>query len=278
MDPRILQRRVAVIRQHGRRRLRVVALVLAVVTVLVVAWMVLHSGLFSARRISVRGEDHTTEAQVLAASGLADHPPLLDIDSGVEEARIEALPWVAKAQVVRHWPDSVAVTVTERTVVAQIPRTHGVALVDDTGRVLAWSTSAQPGLVDLVTSIIPGRPGTTLSAGQSVERSAGRSIDGPAGGPSGLKAQLEVAGRLPPVLIGRVVQVEVTGGDQIDLSMTGGITAVLGPPDELEAKFEALAAVLAGANLAGVGTINVTVPEQPTTIQAVSQGSISKPA
>ena len=47
--------------------------------------------------------------------GLAEHPPLLDVNAGAAAARIEQLPWVRRATVRVSWPDGVHIAVTEET-------------------------------------------------------------------------------------------------------------------------------------------------------------------
>lgn len=259
IDPRIRQRRAAVTRQRGRRRLRLVAVGLGLAVLIGVSAWVLHSSLLAARHVTVRGAQHTAVQAVLSASGLDRHPPLIDIDPPSAVARIEALPWVETAVVARHWPDSVTVTVTERRPVADVTHPGGVAVVDGTGRVLEW-TAALPGLPVLAG---PGRPGRTGAPGTSLPRS--------------YRPGLVVLGGLPATLQRRVADVDVGAGGQVTLGLGGGVSAVLGPADELAAKFEALASVLAGAPPAGPEVIDVTVPDEPTVAPGGTDGAGSSP-
>jgi cell division protein FtsQ len=244
IDPRIRQRRVAVTRQQGRRRLRLLVAAVAVLLAGAVVLAVLHSPLLAARHISVTGDVQTPASQIIRVASLAGHPPLVDISPGGAEARLETLPWVDRAQVSVHWPDSVTVSVTERQPIAALARPTGVALIDATGRVLAWTAAPPPGLLVLTAPVTPGGPGTRLAA--------------PAG------PALEVASSLAPVLRGRVRQITVDGGGQLTLDLGGGLLAVLGPAADLPAKYEALASVLAGADPTGPAVIDVRVPAEPT--------------
>jgi cell division protein FtsQ len=215
-----------------------------VLVVLCVGLLVLHTPLLALRHATVRGAEHSGTEAVLQAAGLLDHPPLIDVDPANVAARVERLPWVAHAVVVRNWPDDVTITVTERAPVGSIARPGGkVAVVDASGRVLAWQDAAPPGLV-LVAPVVPGPPGAVLAGGA--------------------RPALAVAAALPAALAGRVRQVAVGAGGVVTLDLGGGVHATLGRTDELHAKLVALASVLAGAQVSGPAMIDLTVPGEPT--------------
>jgi cell division protein FtsQ len=243
VHPRLWQRRVAVLRDQGHRRLRWVVAGVAVLVAVCVAVVVLHTPLLALRHATVVGAHQTGAPAVLAAAGLDGHPPLIDVDPRSTAAHVEALPWVAQATVVRHWPDSVTITVKERVPLgaAPLPR-GGVAVVDAAGRVLAWQAGAS-GLV-LRTPAVPGHPGTVLA-------------------PSARPA-LEVADELPTTLAGRARQVTVDGRGAVTVDLGGRVTAELGSAQNVRAKLSALATVLAGAPVSGPAVIDVTVPAEPT--------------
>jgi cell division protein FtsQ len=244
VHPRVWQRRVAVLREHAHRRLRWIVAGVGVLMALCVALLVLHTPLLALRNATVRGAQHTGNQAVLQAAGLLNDPPLIDVDPKTVAAHVEALPWVAHAVVVRHWPDSVTITVTERVPLGSIARPGGgVALVDASGRVLAWQAGTSPGLV-LVAPVTPGRPGTVLAR-------------------AALPA-LQAAAALPSSLLGRVVQVRTDAQGMVTLDLGGGVSAVLGPSSALEAKMSSLASVLAGAHVRAPAVINVTIPDEPT--------------
>jgi cell division septal protein FtsQ len=234
---------MAVLRDQGRRRLRWVVGGVVVLVVLCVTLLVLHTPLLALRHATVRGAEHTGPEAVLQAAGLLDHPPLIDIDPKAAAAEVERLPWVAHAVVVRHWPDSVAVIVTERVPLGSVARPGGgVAVVDATGRVLAWQETT-PGLV-LVAPVTPGRPGTVLSGAA--------------------RPALEVASALPSTVAARVQRVTTDARGTVTLDLGGGVSARLGTTSELPAKLVALASVLSEVHLTGPALIDVTVPDEPT--------------
>ncbi len=216
---------------------------MAVLVALCVVLLVLHTPLLALRGATVRGAEHTGTQAVLHAAGLLTNPPLIDVDPKTVAANVEKLPWIAHATVVRHWPDRVTITVTERVPLGFFPRPGGVAVVDHTGRVLAWERGATTGLV-LVAPVTPGRPGTVLAG-------AARPV-------------LRVASALPPSLSARVLEVSADAHGTVRLNLGGGVSAVLGPATEVQAKLTALATVLSGAQVMGPAVIDVTYPDEPT--------------
>ena len=248
VDPRIWKRRVAVMREQGRKRLRIVIGVLAACVIAAGGVAALHSSLFAARHLKVVGAVHTPVAEVLALSGLSSRPPLVDINAAVAVSHIDALPWVKSAAVSEQWPDSVTVVVRERSAIAAVdsgsPATRGWVLVDATGRVLADQRSRPAGMLALTVPVPPGAPGSDLPA-----------ADQPG---------VEIASSLPSMLAVRVRSVDVAALDAVTLGLTGGLTAFIGSPVDLQAKYEALASVLAGAAVHGGDVVDVSVPDEPT--------------
>lgn len=207
-------------------------------------WGLLHSGPFSARVVTVVGAEHTSRAAVVEAAGLAGHPPLIDVDPGRAAAAVARLPWVLRAEVARHWPDGVQVTVVERTPRLVVARpAGGFAEVDVTGRVLATVASPPPGLIELHVPVVPGAPGRALGAGA-----------GPA---------LAVAATLPRAFAAQVSAIEAGAGGQVDLQLAVPATVRLGSTSQLSVKYEAVAALLARGLVHPGDTVDVSVPAAP---------------
>ena len=187
IDPRILERREEVARQRTRRRLKIAAVVGAVVVVVSGVWVTLHSPVLAARHVTVIGAVHTGVAPVVAAVDLSGQP-LVDVNPGQVAARVEALPWVAHATVIRHWPDDVTVTVDERVAAAVVETPgHGAVLVDKHGHVLSDALGVIPGTVVLSAPVTPGPPGSVLGAGAApgLRHAGRRATPSPATGGAG---------------------------------------------------------------------------------------------
>lgn len=253
IDPRLAERRRVVRRRLTRRRRVVLVALGAVVVLAALAWPLAHSRFLSATVVRVVGNDRTTVAAVLDASGLATRPPMIDVNGALAADRIEALPWVLSARLELHWPDGVVVRMTERRAVAVVADgSAGWAELDRTGRVLATVSSPPSGLVHLSTGS-PGPPGTTLGSAA----------------PS-----LTVAAALPVAFKAMVTGVSPSPGDGVDLALSGGIGVVFGTATQLPAKFEDVASLLAGAGLAPGSVIDVSVPDSPVvTTKAPASGS-----
>lgn len=251
IDPRIRQRRAEVERGRGRRRLRLLVVATAVVALIAGAVALLHSPWFSARVVTVTGtHTHTSEVSIVAAAGLARHPALISVDPGATALRVEALPFIATAQVHRRWPDGVEIQVTERMpVVLMAGPGSSWSTLDGYGRTLLVQPGRTPGLPAFVVrtatgSLPPERVGGTL---------AGRASAG-----------LEVSRTLPPAFSAQVGSVIVATDGTVSLALSSGITVLVGTDSDLAAKYEDVAAIIAHASLRGVTTIDVTVPESPT--------------
>jgi cell division protein FtsQ len=92
---------------------------------------------YAVRDIDVRGVANTPRADVLKAAIAGQSGAAFGLDLDAMQARIEALPWVKSATVVRQLPDRLVITVTERTPFALWQRQGKLAVIDASGRVLA---------------------------------------------------------------------------------------------------------------------------------------------
>ncbi len=251
IDPRIRKRRDEIEQGRARRRARRTAGVLGAAALVAGGVALLHTPWFDAQVVTVTGaHPHTPASAIEAAAGLAHHPPLLSIDPGTAAARVESLPFIASAQVRRHWPDGVTIAVTERVPVATMAGPAGSwSELDGRGRTLAVGAARAPGLPVLIvhgpTGPVPPAPtGSTLA---------------PAAGPG-----LAVARTLPAAFAAQVVSVTVAPDGTVDLALDSGLTVQIGTDTDLTAKYEDVAAIIAHAPLQGAHTIDVTVPQSPT--------------
>ncbi len=243
IDPRIRARRVAIKRSAGRRRLRWVIAFLVLVALALVAVAVVFSPLLDVDRITVAGQFRTDPGDIVAAGGVQRGEPLARVDLAAVAHRVEELPWVAEATVVRDWPGTLHYRVTERVPVAAVqgPDATWVA-VDGEGRVLAALDAAPDDLPTVEGSTIGATVGATAPED---ERDAFT-----------LAAAIPTASR---PLVDAVV-LDDRGGLTVRLA-SGGV-ATVGPAEDLEAKGLALASVLAAVDPC-IATLDLTVASAP---------------
>jgi cell division protein FtsQ len=231
---------VAARRAEGRRRLRVLLVVLAVVVAGTAAWVVLASPLLDVDRVIVRGTVHTTPDQVTSAAQLAPGDAMIWIDDGAAASRVEALPWVRSAHVTREWPGTVRITVTERTPAAWVQSPTGPAIVDGAGRVLDRVADAP---VDLPQVVDVAR---VPPVGASISPALGA----------------RVAGRLLGDARTGTRTITVSD-DGVNLSLQSGVEVRLGRPTAVMTKVRAAVAVLGALDGEAVSYVDVAVPANP---------------
>ncbi len=244
VDPRIAERRASVEGERRRRRRRRLLVVLAVVGLVVGAWLVTRSALLDVDSTKVTGSVHQSDDDVLAASGVRVGDQLVDVDEGSVARRVEALPWVDTAKVSVGLDGVVTIAVTERTPVAVVAGADGARfLVDVAGRNLGLATIGidTTGLAPLE-GVDPGEPGETLA------------------GADGALAALAALG---PGARSRVTAVVVGPDGTLQLKLSPAIVVQLGPPTDLTAKAAALTTVLGQVEQRGVTGIDVRVPGDP---------------
>jgi len=256
LDPRFRRRRIEVRRREGRRRLMVIGGILAVAGSAGVGWGALRSPLLDVDRVRVTGAVRTPVAEVLAASGVRPGMALVDVDAETAATTAARLPWVLRVRVIRDWPASVSVQVTEREPVA-VARVgdRSWALIDGDGRVL-----------DSVAEPPPGLP--TVSAGSPVGPSGTR-LD-PAWAPV-----LSVATSAPSQLRGRLSAVVEAEGGGVELRLAPDGVVRFGPPEQVGEKFTAVATVLAQVDTDDLAVLDVRIPRSPVLTRREAAARVS---
>jgi cell division protein FtsQ len=189
---------------------------------------------FRIQQVEVVGRLHTDRQELLAKAGLRKGGAMLDFDPQDVRQRIEALPWVMSAAVERRLPDTVAITLVERTPVAIWQHNEKVTLIDAGGANLGSATN-EPGFEGLP-RIIGG--------------------DAPAHAP-------ELFGLLAkhPEIARRVQFSSWIGSRRWDLRLDNGVDVLL-PEDGVEAALDALADAEASSRLfeRDVAAIDLRLP------------------
>jgi cell division protein FtsQ len=246
LDPRIRARRIAIRRQQGRRRLRVLLVLVGLVALAGLGYAAAQSALLDVGEVRVRGNVRTPGDDVLIASDLHAGDPLLLLDvDGASEA-VDRLPWIRSAKVVRSWNGTVTIRVTEREPVAHMQvEGGGWVLVDADGRQLERDDGFDP-------------------AAAGTLRLTGVSASGVVGTPVSPEAQsvLRLHEALTPPVREAVDSMGLDGSDLV-LELTGGGRVRLGDASDLDAKLVSLETMLARVDLTCLAELDLGVPSAP---------------
>lgn len=92
---------------------------------------------FGVKKITVTGQLHATDAAITAALGAGPETMMLGFDTDAAKSRLEAVPWIRHAQVMRLLPSTLQVVVEERAPFAVWQKNGQTYVVDAEGVVLA---------------------------------------------------------------------------------------------------------------------------------------------
>lgn len=106
----------------------------AVLLAVVVSLALMFVPLFQVAKFKVTGNANTAASDIEAATGITVGTPLVRANTHQAAQNVAQLPWVAKVNVERAFPDTVHVTVEERQAVLFAERGDGPHLFDATGR------------------------------------------------------------------------------------------------------------------------------------------------
>lgn len=206
-------------RAPGRWRKAVIGLA-ALALAAAAAWVLLGSSLLAIRRVEVTGNHLVSTSEVLSAAGLRPGTPLARLNTGAVTSRIEQITQVLSARVTRSWPDTVIISIRERTPALAVASGDRFELVDGAGVVVRWSALRPAGLPLL-------RSAPAILRGSAAIRSAATVLAG-----------------LPGQLRSRIEWVLAPAADAVTLRLRGGITVLWGTPSRPAAKAAELAILL----------------------------------
>ena len=108
------------------------------------AWALLGSSLLVVRHEQVTGNRLVPVAKVLAAAGIRRGTPLASVNTTAAARRVEQIAQVRSARVTRSFPDTVVISVRERTPSLAVRAAGGYALTDGSGVTIRWSARKRP--------------------------------------------------------------------------------------------------------------------------------------
>lgn len=176
------------------------------------AWALLASSLLSVRHEEVTGNGQIPAAEILAAAGIRPGTPLVSVNTGAIARRVERIDQVLSATVSRAWPDTIVISVRQRTPVLAMARLRQFALIDPSGVTVRLSRHRPVGM-----PLLAGAPGRLR-------------------GNKDVAAAAAVLRELPARLRQLVVSVAAPSPQEVTLHLRGGITVVWGGASHSQAK------------------------------------------
>jgi cell division protein FtsQ len=206
-----------------------------VLGVVVAAYLLATSTYFEVREIEVVGLERVGATELTMAAGIVPGANLFSINPARVQSRLEALPQVKRAQVIRELPNRVTLVIEERVPFA-LAQAGGLVWVDEDGAVL----EDQPRPVSQPLPLISGLSAEELTPGRRTPSDRLRAAL------VLLRLILRIGGRLPSELS----EVDVTRPDAPLLFTLEGIEVRLGSEgwEERLGRLEGLLAQLKNQN------------------------------
>jgi len=236
------------LRRRKRRSLVVLARVYALFLVLVVvllgaaAYAFVTSPSLRAKHVSVAPTAHVTATEIRAAAAIDPETNVWLLNTGAVARRIERIPYVDRAAVVRAFPATVRLDVSERRDWACVAAGSARAAVDTSARVLHAGCSPS---LPLLRS-----PHSVLRAGSSISDRVGQQL---------MRDQARLAATIAPHVLG------FDRFGSLEGALTSGVVVRFGSDRDLEAKAALVGPILdtAGAHAHRVRSVDLRAPATP---------------
>lgn len=183
-------------------------------------WALFGSRLLVVRHVEVTGTALVPAAQIRAAAAVRPGIPLVDVNTGAIARRVEQIDAVASAQVSRSWPDTIVITVRDRTPVLAVAVAGQYELIDGAGVTVRWA-SRKPAWMPLLTA-----PPAVLRGSPAIGAAVG------------------VLRELPSRLRAQVRSVTAASADAVTLHLADGITVRWGGTGQAALKAAELAELM----------------------------------
>jgi cell division protein FtsQ len=134
---------------------------LVLIGLVVITVTVLFTPVLGVRTVDVSGAQALTPEQVRLAAEVPLGTPMIRLDTDAIKTRVTVLSRVGSVDVVREWPSTILIDVTERAPVATFGGPGGVHLVDATGDDYATVAVAPPGLPTITVPHVAANDPTT---------------------------------------------------------------------------------------------------------------------
>ncbi len=246
IEPRMRERRVAVKRAQGRKRLKWAAIASAAVIIVVGTLALLGSGLFAIEedQVFLTGNVYTDPEQLQSVIDDLVGTPVLVADTQGAERELESIPWVDEARVRTDFPHGVTIEIREREAISTFRGPDLLfRVLDRDGRVLDVIDKFPIAYV-----LIGGPDPVDLDPGEFA--------------PRGYAAASELSKNLTGSVRGRVDRIDVAAdGTQLVMYLVDGVEVRFGEARDLFAKLVRLETVLSSGGASESTVIDVSTNE-----------------
>jgi len=245
VDPRIEARREDVATAGRRRRWRWALAVVAALVVGAGAVGVLNSPALDVDHIDIVGSEQLTLAQLRARTGLGLGSPLAFVDPHRVEARLRTDPRFVRVVVIRRFPSTVSIRLTDRRAIAVVVGPRRGLVVGEDGVVIAKARG------DELLRHVEVRDDPTTEVGGRL--------------PAPLAAAVDVMGSMSFEIAVQIQRMSITPEGELVFDLGDGRTALFGAVDDAERKLLAIKTMLGPqVDLRDVCELDVRVPTAPT--------------
>ena len=216
--------------------------------ILIVAVIFVMSITFRVSDISVNGNSHYTDEEIINAIDIEEGDNLFFFDRFAAVSRVFAkLPYVEEVSVTRNLPNRVIIDVTESSAIAYLPLGSELWTIDRNGKVLGKAAEGEEESLVKITGFEPG----TLYVNEPVTSADGEQR--PVEYLIAILEQIYARG-----LLGTVTEIELSNVNSAELEYAGLYTVKLGDPYATEHKFAMLQSCVSQLLEGDVGVIDVS--------------------
>lgn len=207
------------------------------------------SDVLAVNNVKVNGVSHLTDQEVTQLAAVPDDSTLLRLDSDGIANRLKEHPWVQSVNVVRKFPDTVELDVTERDVAAVVKISNKSIWVISTDGV--WLSAATKQDWKSYRRII------------GVDASLAAPVAGSECTDGGILNALSIYDKISDDLASQVKSISAESSVKTSLTLKNGVTVAFGDASDIELKEADINALLQQYD-GKISYINVRVPSRPT--------------
>jgi cell division protein FtsQ len=271
---------------YRRYIVKLVVAVIVVVALVFAGIFVYRSNFLQVTTVTVSGASYLDAGQITALAAIPSDTTLLRIDTDAIASRLKTSAWVSSVSIVRHVPDTIELSITERKVAAVVI----VPGVGASGTDEPWAVSSDGVWLGPVKGYKQKTASTTVSSSDALAQEEyalannASAIDvsmvsecievddvvygtspviGQSVTDSGVLNALSLASGLSDTLLSQVLTISAASAEKTSLVLTDGVEVAFGSATDISTKEQIILDLLA-EHEGKISYINVRVVDRPT--------------